>query len=160
MNSDISFLLDNQKFNFRVGAVIIHENRILAMRDSNSPYFYLPGGRVKIGENTEAAIIRELQEELGILPKIERPLWLNQSFFTEDVSLIRFHELCLYYLIDISNTDILSRGAEFYSTEKNISNYFKWIDFEELQNEYFYPAFLKKKIFFLPKELTIITEAE
>ncbi len=160
MNSDISFLLDNQKFNFRVGAIIIHENRILAMKDSNSPYFYLPGGRVKIGENTETAIIRELQEELGIIPKIVRPLWLTQSFFIEDVSSIHFHELCLYYLIDISNTDILSRGAEFYSTEKNISNYFKWIDFKELKNEYFYPAFLKKEIFSLPKELTIITESE
>ena len=30
---------------------------------------------------------REVQEELGVTPKITRPLWLNQAFFTEDVDI-------------------------------------------------------------------------
>lgn len=47
---DISFNQENQKFNYRVCAMIISGNRILAMHDERSPYFYLPGGRVKIGE--------------------------------------------------------------------------------------------------------------
>ena len=46
---DISFKVENQKFNYRVCAVILSENQILAMRDERSPYFYLPGGRVKMG---------------------------------------------------------------------------------------------------------------
>ena len=40
---DISFKVENQKFNYRVCAVILSENQILAMRDERSPYFYLPG---------------------------------------------------------------------------------------------------------------------
>ena len=43
---DISFLCENQKFNYRVCAIIVSEGKILAMRDERSPYFYLPGGRV------------------------------------------------------------------------------------------------------------------
>ncbi|NMA06457.1 MAG: NUDIX domain-containing protein, partial [Ruminococcaceae bacterium] len=79
---DISFKCDNQKFNYRVCAMMIFDNKILAIRDDRSPYFYLPGGRVSMSETAEHAVVREVQEELGITPKIVRPLWLNQAFFT------------------------------------------------------------------------------
>ena len=98
---DISFSNGNEKFNYRVCAMIINEGKILAMKDNNSPYYYLPGGRVKLGETAEDAVLRECFEELGIKPKIIRPLWLNQAFFTEDVEKIHFHEICVYFLIDI-----------------------------------------------------------
>ena len=61
---DISYNCENQKFNYRVCAMIIAENKILAMHDERSPYFYLPGGRVKMGETAEQAVVREVQEEL------------------------------------------------------------------------------------------------
>ena len=41
---DISFKNGNEKFNYRVCAIIINEGKILAMKDGNSPYYYLPGG--------------------------------------------------------------------------------------------------------------------
>ena len=71
---DISYNCENQKFNYRVCAMIIAENKILAMHDERSPYFYLPGGRVKMGETAEQAVVREVQEELGVTPEITRPL--------------------------------------------------------------------------------------
>ena len=77
---DISYKTDDQKFNYRVCAMMISNEKILAMHDERSPYFYLPGGRVKMGETAEHAVIREVQEELNITPKIVRPLWLNQAF--------------------------------------------------------------------------------
>ena len=49
-NMDISFKLENKKFNYRVCAMMISDNKILAMHDERSPFYYLPGGRVKIGE--------------------------------------------------------------------------------------------------------------
>ena len=79
---DISFKSGNEKFNYRVCAMMISDERILAMHDDRSPYYFLPGGRVTIGETAENAVIREIQEELNITPKIVRPLWLNQAFFT------------------------------------------------------------------------------
>ena len=45
------------------------------------------------------AVVREVEEELNITPKIIRPLWLNQSFFTEDVDKLNYHEICIYYLM-------------------------------------------------------------
>ena len=157
---DISFKVESQKFNYRVCAMMISDGKILAMRDERSPYYYLPGGRVAMGETAQNAVIREVQEELGITPKIIRPLWLNQAFFTEDVDGLKYHELCIYYLMDIADTDLQSRGAVFTSEEGHRTHTFEWLAFERLQDEYFYPLFLKKDIFHLPTEFTIRTEIE
>lgn len=46
---DSSFVQGEQKFHYRVCAVMIAGERILAMRDERAPYFYLPGGRVQMG---------------------------------------------------------------------------------------------------------------
>lgn len=157
---DISFKWDNEKFNYRVCAMIISNNRILAMHDERSPYFYLPGGRVTMGETAEQAVIREVQEELGITPKIIRPVWLNQAFFTEAVDKLRYHELCIYFLMDVSETDLLKNSDTFTSLEGNHTHIFEWLEFGRLKDEYFYPLFLKKEIFNIPSEFTIRTEIE
>ena len=157
---DITFKTEDGKFNYRVCAMMLHDGKILAMHDQRSPYFYLPGGRVAIGETAEQAVIREVQEELHITPKILRPLWLNQAFFTEEVDKQKYHELCIYFLMDIAETDILSRGARFTSKEGNRTHTFEWLPYERLKDEYFYPLFLKEAIFHLPEEFTIRTEHE
>lgn len=157
---DISFISGNDKFNYRVCAMIISGNKILAMHDERSPYYFLPGGRVKIGETAEDAVIREVQEELGIVPKITRALWLNQAFFKEDVDNLNYHELCIYFLMDISDTALLLRGEKFTTNEGDRTHTFEWLEFNRLKNEYFYPSFLKNDIFNLPNRFTIRTEIE
>lgn len=157
---DITFKSGDEKFNYRVCAMIISEGKILAMHDDRSPYYYLPGGRVALGETAEMAVIREVQEELGVTPRIVRPLWLNQAFFTEDVDHLRYHELCVYFLMDISDTDLLSRGKHFTTREDYRTHTFEWLAFDSLKDEYFYPLFLKKDIFHLPDVFTIRTENE
>ncbi len=157
---DISFRTGNEKFNYRVCAMIIHENKILAMHDEWSLCFTLPGGRVCMGETAEQAIVREVKEELRITSEIVRPLWLNQAFFTADVDHLHYHELCIYFLMDISNTDLLLRGDRFELTEGMHTHAFEWLPFEQLKDEYFYPIFLKNEIFDLPEVFTIRTEEE
>ena len=157
---DISFKSGNEKFNYRVCAMMISEGKILAMHDERSPYYYLPGGRVAIGETAENAVIREVQEELGVTPKIVRPLWLNQAFFTEDVDHLHYHELCIYFLMDITETNLLLRGNSFTWNEGRRTHTFEWLAFDRLKDEYFYPLFLKKEIFNLPITFTIRTEIE
>lgn len=157
---DISYQYEEQKFNYRVCAMIISDNRILAMHDERSPYFYLPGGRVKLGERAEQAVIREVSEELGVTAKIIRPLWLNQAFFTEDVDHLHYHELCIYFLMDTTETDLPARGNVFTVKEGSKTHTFEWLSFDRLKDEYFYPLFLKEAIFDLPDQFTIRSEFE
>ncbi len=157
---DISFKTDEGRFNYRVCAIIINENKLLAMHNEVSPYYYLPGGRVKLGETAENAILRELKEELNIDAKIIRPLWINQAFFKEDVMKEKFHEICIYFLVDVSETDILTRNNTFKGTETNRIHEFEWLSFEKLKDEYIYPLFIKEKIFSLPTTLELQTEFE
>lgn len=157
---DITFKTPEGRFNYRVCAVILYDDKILAMHDERSPYYYLPGGRVALHETAEDAVLRELREELEIDASIIRPLWLNQSFFTEDVNGERFHELCLYYLIDISKTDLLKRGEKFTLRERHHIHDFEWLDISGLKDKYFYPLFLKEKILDLPDHPVIQTEFE
>lgn len=157
---DICVKSGSEKFNYRVCAMIISDGKILAMHDERSLYYYLPGGRVKFGETAENAVIREVQEELGITARVIRPLWLNQAFFTEDVDDLHYHELCIYFLMDITNTDLLIRGESFTVKEDKRTYTFEWLEFDRLKSEYFYPLFLKKEIFNLPDVFTIRTENE
>ena len=158
--SDISYVVGNFKFNYRVCGIIIDGGKILAMHDERSPYYYLPGGRVKIGETAEKAILREINEELSITPQIIRPLWLNQGFFTEDVDKLHYHELCVYFLLDVSGTGLQDRGENFTLHERQHTHEFKWLSFEQLKDEYFYPVFLKTEIYNLPESFTLRTEFE
>ena len=157
---DITFKTGNEKFNYRVCAVILHGGKILAMHDERSPYFYLPGGRVKLGETAEEAVLREVREELRITAKIGRPLWLNQGFFKEDVDGLQYHEICIYFLMDIADTDLLSKGDKFFLPEGKHRHTFEWLQWERLEDEYFYPVFIKKEIFHLPEVFTIRAEYE
>ena len=157
---DLTFQTQEGIFNYRVCAIILHDNAILTTKNDRTPYYFLPGGRVRLHETAQEAIERELQEELGIQATILRPLWLNQGFFTEDVTKARFHELCIYYLIDISQTDLLSRGERFLRTEGDKRYLYEWIPLDRLQEEYLYPLFIKDKIHDLPEEFTILAEYE
>ena len=157
---DITFETEAGRFNYRVCAVLLDGERILAMHDERSPYFYLPGGRVRMGERAEDAVLREVREELGIEARILRPLWLSQSFFNEDVVRVDYHELCLYFLVDASATDLLTRGDRFRGPELRHVHDFEWLPFERLKDEYFYPLFLKTEIYRLPDGLTLRTDRE
>ena len=124
---DLSFTTAEGKFNYRVCALLLQEGKILAMQDERSPYYYLPGGRVQMGETAEQAVMREVREELGVAVEIQRPLWLNQAFFTEDVDHLFYQELCLYFLMEPVGPDLLSKGETFILNEGRHVHRFTWL---------------------------------
>ncbi len=56
---DISFLIDNSKFNYRVCAVIINDNKILAMKDERLPYYYLQVVESKLAKKLKMQLLEK-----------------------------------------------------------------------------------------------------
>ena len=155
---DTTFKTEEGVFNYRVCGIIINDNKLLITKDNFSPYYYLPGGRLNLHESANDAIVRELKEELDIEATIIRPLWLNENFYIEEQNGKQYHEICLYFLIDYSNSNLLLRGSKFKKQENNKTILFEWVEFSKLKDMYIYPNFIKEKIFNLPNELVFFTE--
>ena len=156
---DLTFKTENGIFNYRVCAIIKHNNKLLAMKNNNTPYYYLPGGRVNLHEDTDTAIKRELKEELGIDVENVKPLWFVQSFFIEDEIKEKFHELCMYYLVDVSDTDLINH-ERFEGLETKNNEIFEWLDIDTIKGQYLYPLFIKERINDLPEQFEMLTEYE
>ena len=93
---DLTFKTKEGRFNYRVAGVMIHENKLLIMKDHRAPYYYLPGGRVNLHETSTCAILREIKEELQVEGKVNRLLWIHENFFYEQILNEPFHEICFY----------------------------------------------------------------
>lgn len=57
----ITFERENNKFNFRVSGIAIHNNRLLLHTTLTDDFWNLPGGRVEFNESTDQTIIREFK---------------------------------------------------------------------------------------------------
>lgn len=149
---DVTFQTDVGRFNYRVAGILIHENRLLVMTDERSPYYYLPGGRVSMNEESTMAIKREIKEELDVEVEATQLLWIVENFFVEQQSQEQFHEIGMYYLLQLTEEDILKRGQEFIMNEggyKKLS--FLWLPLEKIKHLNIYPLFLKERIMNLPQ---------
>lgn len=73
------------------GAAVDDEGRVLLVKHTYLEGWWLPGGGVDRGETTQAAVIRELREEAGLIAKGEPHLLSvhsNERFFPGDHVLV------------------------------------------------------------------------
>lgn len=59
---DISFRVNNDKFNYRVCAIIIATGKILAMHDERSPYFYFRVGELNLEKQQKKLLSVKLRK--------------------------------------------------------------------------------------------------
>lgn len=155
---NISFKTDLGRFNFRVAALIIKDNRLLIHTLKNSSFYLLPGGRVNIGEDSETSLLRELKEELKITASIDSLLWVSEGFFTHNDE--RFHELGYYYSVQCTTPNsILEKDSFEIEDEGNIFE-FKWVSLDKLKDIEFYPLFVKDRILDLPKSIEKVVDLD
>lgn len=152
---DISFATPEGRFTCRVAGLVVHQGRLLVMKDHRTTYHYLPGGRISLMETSGEAILREFQEELSARVSIQRLLWVNENFFHEDFFGEDFHEIGFYYLLKMEDSSILARGERFSIQERaDLRLEFHWQPVAALSGIVLKPAFLKDRV----SCLTLTTE--
>jgi 8-oxo-dGTP diphosphatase len=94
-----------------VGAVILHEDKILLVRRGKSPSFgkwTLPGGLVELGETTTEAIAREIVEECGIKIRVVDVAGVITRVVRDDDDRIRYHYVLVDYLAYPDSMDVVA----------------------------------------------------
>lgn len=154
---DLTFGTPYGNFNYRVCAIVLKGRNVLITRKKDQPYYYFPGGRVKMYETAEDALLRELEEELGTDFCILRPLWLIQSFYTESVHDINYHEICLCFLVNLSEGSDLLYQQRFWKEENGKEYEYCWCTFDQLKDYLVHPRVLKEKLDNLPESIELIS---
>jgi 8-oxo-dGTP pyrophosphatase MutT (NUDIX family) len=156
----ITFQAHGMRFNYRVAGVILHHGRVLCQYETERHFWFLPGGRAELGESSLESIRREILEELGVEPRIERMLFLHEmfySFFGEP-----HHELGFYFLLSLPDDASMYDKDTFTLEEssEHIMLTYSWLPLEQLETLPLYPTFLQKALLNLPEETQHIISTE
>ena len=130
---DITLDVEDYKLNIRAAAIIIHDGKVLLHRNTNSDHYALLGGRMAIGENSEATVKREIVEETGKEIDITGYVSTIENFFEMQGS--KYHEIMFVHKAEFINEE----DKKIETTIKNIEGKeylkYEWIDLEKI-NEY------------------------
>ena len=142
----ISYQDGNNKFNFRVSAIILDpsEKFVLIHKIKNRDFWLLPGGRMEICESTEDGLSRELAEELGIKKTKKRLAIISENFFYFNEQF--YHELGFSYLIKLAKNSKLLKKEGIFEGIEGEKYLFKWHRIDKLKELDFCPKYMVKEI--------------
>ena len=144
-------------FMYRVGGILIHDDRLLVEWNAAGDFCFVPGGRVEYGETAPAALRREAREELGESVRVARLLAAADNLFVLDGR--RYQEISLYFSIELDATSRLNaRDGVFEGTEPG--NRFEWIPVATLERARLMPPFLQGLVHDLPEAPVYIASNE
>lgn len=134
---DCYFNDQNQYFRYRSGGIIIADDKMLFVKNSNEDYYYMVGGGVHLGETSAQAAEREIAEETGIIAKAERLAAVFENFFEENGR--KHHNLEYYYLMKIVDDSALKASSD-------IDEELVFLPLENLSEYDIRPSFIKQNI--------------
>ncbi len=155
---DLTFNTTEGRFNYRVGAIIIKDGKVLVVRNANSTYYYSVGGRVHYNETCEEAVKREVKEELGIDMEIDRMVFFHEQFFDERDSKEHFHEISVYYVMKVQENiqNIICNSI----TENGVEESLVWLTIENLEQYVVFPRFFVTELRDLPTSMKNIVDIQ
>jgi ADP-ribose pyrophosphatase YjhB (NUDIX family) len=141
MNQDINNTIGSYNFSSRAVAIIKYNNYILFQKRIKDKFWALPGGKIKIYESSEEALIRELNEELGLSTFKSIDLISVDEYFFE-IDNIKYHQYLFTYNVELKDYALFTIN-QFNSVESN-ELVFKFFNINEINWNIVKPQFLKQ----------------
>ena len=132
---DINITTPEASFTYRAAALIIRDNKLLAAKNINTPYYTI-GGAVEINETSAEAAIREVYEETGLRMEIDRLAFVQERFLK--VGGQKYHEVVFFYLMKPGGINIPDG-----TVTDQVSETLHWLPLNELAKFDLVPEFLK-----------------
>lgn len=130
---DILFKTDDFVFSYRVGGILIHNDKILLQKPQNDDYSII-GGHVAAAETSAEALKREFMEELHADIEVGELVAVGEIFFPWGKK--PCHQISLYYKVEL-NSDNIPLDGIFHGYDdfdnKRIDLDFCWVPLAELQ---------------------------
>lgn len=127
---DLTIDVDDYKLNIRAVVVIIHNNKILVHKNINSDHYALLGGRVKIGEDSETTVKREIKEELNKEIEVTRYIGTIENFFKMKGS--KFHEILFIHKAEFVNEEDKKIEYTLKNNEGEDFLQYEWLDLDKI----------------------------
>ena len=135
MPRDILFKEPDFVFSYRVGGILIHDDKILLQRPKGGDDYAIIGGHVTALETTEETLRREFREELHADISVDRLLAVGEVFFPWGSR--PCHSICFYYRVSLRDESIPLEGVFSGYDElggERIDLDFCWVPLEELRH--------------------------
>lgn len=94
-----------------VGAIIFREDTVLLVRRGSNPsrgQWSIPGGLVELGESLEAAVRREVMEEVGLRVRVIDLVAALDRVIRDEEGRIEYHYILLDFLCEAADGDPLA----------------------------------------------------
>lgn len=135
MGRDILFKTEDFIFSYRVGGLLIKDNKILLQKPKNDD-FAIIGGHVSSLETTAETLKREFDEELHAKIDIDNLFAVGEVFFPWGQK--PCHQICLYYKVHLLNDNYIPLDGSFHGYDdldnERIDLDFCWVPLEKLKN--------------------------
>lgn len=160
--ADILFKTDAYIFSYRVGGILIHNEKMLFQRVPGDDGYAFIGGHVTFGETTAETLVREFKEEIRADINVERLLMVSENFFPWGNR--PCHQINLYYLVSLTNETQIPLDGSFKAVDElgneRIDLDMCWIPLKELPNITVYPTEAKPHIINIPNAITHFVHRE
>ena len=160
--ADILFKSDDYIFSYRVGGVLIHNDKMLLQRVPGDDGYAFIGGHVAFGETTAETLVREFKEEIRADIKVERLLMVGENFFPWGTR--PCHQIHLYYLVSLTDETQLPLDGSFKAVDElgneRIDLDMCWIPLKDIPNITVYPTEAKVYIINIPNEIVYFVHKE
>lgn len=111
-----------------VGAIVLHEGRVLLVRRGRAPALGLwsvPGGLVELGETTVDAARREVEEETGLDVRIAGLVGVLDRVTRDADGRVRYHWVLVDYLAYPQSNDTITAGSDAAEV--------RWVTIDEVE---------------------------